>query len=214
MDWTAERIVLLKRLRDDGVSYTAIAAQLGITRGAVSGKIDRLGLAARQPAPRGPRKPRAVLKLRRVVPQALAPDPGVLEARGASLNPRTGERGQPADPSRPTPDWAPVARTEDGPVDGGRDSAVDPPVRTSRACSLLELTEDTCRWPIGDVGEPGFYFCGEPPLEGAPYCGPHCRKAFRPLDAKPLSEFLPDRDAARVLQPDIRFGQFAHWDVT
>jgi hypothetical protein len=90
----------------------------------------------------------------------------------------------------------------------------DPSTRTSRACSLLELTEDTCRWPVGDVGEPGFFFCGQPPLKGAPYCGPHCRKAFLPLDAQPMSEFAPDRDAARVLQPDTRFGQFAHWDVT
>jgi hypothetical protein len=92
----------------------------------------------------------------------------------------------------------------------GRDSST----RTSRACSLLDLTEDTCRWPVGDVGEPGFFFCGQPPLQGAPYCGLHCGKAFRPFDTKPISELGPDRDAGLVLQPDTRFGQFADWDVT
>ena len=26
--------------------------------------------------------------------------------------------------------------------------------------TLLELTEETCRWPIGDPGRPDFFFCG------------------------------------------------------
>lgn len=195
MEWTAERIVLLKRLRDDGVSYTVIAAKLGITRGAVSGKVDRLGLAMREPEPRGPRKPRVRLKTRPIVPKVSDLNSGVHGAHGAPFNPH------------------PEVRAQRASKDAGRGGAADPSARASRACSLLELTADTCRWPVGDVGEPGFFFCGQPPLEGAPYCGPHCRKAFRPLDAKLVSELVPDRDVARVLQPDTRFGQFAHWDV-
>lgn len=199
MDWTAERIALLKRLRDDGASYAAIAAQLGISRGAVSGKVDRLGLATREPAPRGPRKPRVVLKTR----------PGI-ERPGSSPHAGLGDAASGFSACGP---FIQQSRVIPGLLDAGRGGA-DPAAQATRACSLLDLTDDTCRWPVGDVGEPGFYFCGQPPLAGAPYCGPHCRKAFRPLDVKPVSEFLPDRDAARVLQPDTRFGQFAHWDVT
>jgi GcrA cell cycle regulator len=208
VEWTAERIALLKRLRDDGVSYAAIAAKLGITRGAVSGKVDRLGLATREPMPRGPRRPRAVLKIRPVAPRASDPDPEVQRACGAPFNRDTREERVP--PVEGLGEGRP-GRTSQEAADHG---PADPSARASRACSLLELTEDTCRWPVGDVGEPGFFFCGEPPLAGAPYCGPHCRKAYRPFDTRPLSEFVPDRDAVRVVQPDTRFGQFAHWDVT
>ena len=27
-------------------------------------------------------------------------------------------------------------------------------------CSLLELDEEKCHWPIGDPGQPEFFFCG------------------------------------------------------
>lgn len=39
--------------------------------------------------------------------------------------------------------------------------------------SLLDLTAGVCHWPVGDPGEPGFFYCG-----GArdPYCTqPYCR---------------------------------------
>ncbi len=49
----------------------------------------------------------------------------------------------------------------------------------SRRVSLLELTDFTCRWPIGMPNAAGFCFCGNPPLEGVPYCIGHSRLAFR-----------------------------------
>ena len=36
--------------------------------------------------------------------------------------------------------------------------------------TLLELTDKTCRFPIGSPGVPGFFFCGAEPIEGYPYC--------------------------------------------
>ena len=38
---------------------------------------------------------------------------------------------------------------------------------------LEELTEDTCRWPIGHPYEEKFYFCGRKPMEKFPYCKLH-----------------------------------------
>lgn len=58
MSWTDERIELLKKLWDDGLSCSQIAAELhGITRNAVIGKAHRLGLAGRK-RPDQPRAPR------------------------------------------------------------------------------------------------------------------------------------------------------------
>lgn len=59
-----------------------------------------------------------------------------------------------------------------------------PPTRAetvpSMACSLMELSDKRCRFPIGEPGADGFHFCGAPPVDGAPYCRPHCQIAYNP----------------------------------
>jgi Bacterial dnaA protein helix-turn-helix/GcrA cell cycle regulator len=50
-------------------------------------------------------------------------------------------------------------------------------------CSLEELDDTTCRFPIGDPGEPGFHFCGEAPIARYPYCARHTRIAYQPDSA-------------------------------
>ncbi len=58
MNWTDERVELLKKLWADGLSASQIAAELGgVTRNAVIGKVHRLGLSGRAKAP--PRRCRA-----------------------------------------------------------------------------------------------------------------------------------------------------------
>jgi GcrA cell cycle regulator len=46
--------------------------------------------------------------------------------------------------------------------------------------TLLELNEDTCRWPIGDPASAEFFFCGGKPLASLPYCHYHSRVAYQP----------------------------------
>ena len=63
--WTPERIAKLRGFVDSGLTCSQIAAEIGVTRNAVIGKIDRLGLSPGRPAaqpsracpPRG-RRPR------------------------------------------------------------------------------------------------------------------------------------------------------------
>ena len=50
--------------------------------------------------------------------------------------------------------------------------------------SLLELTENTCRWPIGDPGNPDFFFCGGQTISSLPYCAFHARLAYQPPNAR------------------------------
>jgi len=49
---------------------------------------------------------------------------------------------------------------------------------------LDELTDETCRWPIGHPHEENFYFCGRKSLEKLPYCKLHVLYAFQPKNAK------------------------------
>ena len=49
---------------------------------------------------------------------------------------------------------------------------------------LEELTDETCRWPIGHPFEENFYFCGRKSLEKLPYCKLHVLYAFQPKNAK------------------------------
>ena len=43
---------------------------------------------------------------------------------------------------------------------------------------LEELTAQMCCWPEGEPGTPEFHFCGQPAVEGKPYCEEHCARAY------------------------------------
>jgi GcrA cell cycle regulator len=45
--------------------------------------------------------------------------------------------------------------------------------------TLLQLTEKTCHWPIGDPGSTEFFFCGGE-ANDSPYCNFHSRVAYQP----------------------------------
>ena len=46
--------------------------------------------------------------------------------------------------------------------------------------ALTELTEMTCKWPVGDPTQDDFYFCGCDAPENSPYCGYHAKLAYQP----------------------------------
>lgn len=63
-----------------------------------------------------------------------------------------------------------------------------------RPVSFMELSEITCRWPLGEPG-PGLMFCGSQPESDRPYCAGHCRMAYQP-QREPKTSFIPRRRAA------------------
>jgi GcrA cell cycle regulator len=65
-------------------------------------------------------------------------------------------------------------------VYAGPPPAADEPIEDGHTCSLLELSEQRCRWPISTPGADDFCFCGNTPVEGLPYCAGHTRLAYRP----------------------------------
>ena len=46
-----------------------------------------------------------------------------------------------------------------------------------RRCSLIELDDNQCRWPLGDVHRVATMFCGGAVEPGRAYCGHHWRMA-------------------------------------
>lgn len=69
---------------------------------------------------------------------------------------------------KPAPEWADVTPIDDALI----------PIEQRR--TLLELNDNTCRWPVGTPGDPDFFFCGALPDGDCPYCPAHRRKGTEP----------------------------------
>jgi len=145
--WTAERLELLKSGFEAGLSCRQIAADIGVSRNAVIGKMSRLNLSRVEGAgaghserpPREMRLPRPRRISQRQILMAL-PEPAAEEA----------------------------------------------PLCSEHRCSLLELSEETCRWPISNLGAAGAWFCGNKTLERLPYCAGHARLAYHSSRQRPV----------------------------
>jgi GcrA cell cycle regulator len=63
----------------------------------------------------------------------------------------------------------------------GKRYALPPPQPAKKGKSLLDLTNDSCRWPHGRPGSEKFHFCGAAGADlgrGIPYCARHMRRAY------------------------------------
>ena len=56
--------------------------------------------------------------------------------------------------------------------------------KKAKKLTLMELTERTCKWPVGDPATPDFWFCGLPVQSGKPYCEAHVGVAFQPMSSR------------------------------
>jgi GcrA cell cycle regulator len=142
--WTAERIEQLRHCVVTGLTCSEIAAEIGVSRNAVIGKIHRLGLSSGRPAgvqaqdcPPRARRPRAPTQ-HRLLRLAYAQTPN-----------------------------------------GGEAIMFGTTVDSAQPCSLVELAERKCRWPLGDPVKPDFAFCGNEAVTGFAYCIGHARMAYR-----------------------------------
>ena len=70
---------------------------------------------------------------------------------------------------------------------------------------LEELTDDTCRWPIGHPYEEKFYFCGRKPMEKFPYCKLHVLYDFQPKNAKEEDQ-ITEEDIPKFIEKKIKSG--------
>ena len=58
-----------------------------------------------------------------------------------------------------------------------RMASMSVPPRTDMV-KMEDLTSGMCNWPEGDPGKEDLRFCGQPSVEGKPYCAGHCARAY------------------------------------
>ena len=68
---------------------------------------------------------------------------------------------------------------------------------------LEELTDETCRWPIGHPYEEKFYFCGRKPIEKFPYCKLHLLYSYQPKNAKE-EDIVTEDDIPKFIEKKIK----------
>ena len=69
---------------------------------------------------------------------------------------------------------------------------------------LEELTDKTCRWPIGHPHEENFYFCGRQSMEKLPYCKLHVLYAFQPKNAKEEDQITEEDIPKFIIKKKIK----------
>lgn len=50
--------------------------------------------------------------------------------------------------------------------------------------TVSSISNDQCKWPIGDPASEDFHFCGQATTGGKPYCAYHVQLAFQPSQPK------------------------------
>lgn len=168
--WTADEHNAMRVLFQTGLTATAAAAEFSrqqhstITRNAMCGAWHRMGLR------RGDKRGNDKQREKREANIGRSMTQRIKRNSASSVAQRIQKAAQ----------WRAAhtaAFEESEPADIRKD---DLDVRTRHACDLLSLTNSSCRWPVGDVGRPDFFFCGVPEAafdQSRPYCRGHSRRA-------------------------------------
>lgn len=191
MSWTEDRVELLKKMWSEGQSASQIAKELGgVTRNAVIGKVHRLGLSNRAGA--GASSESAEAKPAKPTKAASSSKPARKQPAPKAAAKPAAKQPEPERPSAP----APIVRK---PFIAGQPLPPQPSAneispealasvreveKKAKKLSLMELTERTCKWPIGDPATEEFWFCGLAVQPGKPYCEAHVGVAFQPMSTR------------------------------
>ncbi|KEJ89791.1 GcrA family cell cycle regulator [Sulfitobacter donghicola] len=192
MSWTDDRVEILKKMWGEGQSASQIAKELGgVTRNAVIGKVHRLGLSNRTTAGAAAKaEPKAKAKAApkpKPAPKAapepaptpasskpdLKTEPAIAPQHNMPARKQIIPAGQPLPPQPSANEISPEALAKVNEIE-----------KKAKKLSLMELTERTCKWPVGDPATEDFWFCGLPVKTGKPYCEAHVGVAFQPMSAR------------------------------
>lgn len=166
-DWSDERVESLKQFFEAGLSAGQIATEIGhgVTRNMVCGKLSRLGLK----------------RVSKETLSASQTQPGIIS--GIQVHAEKGTVGSKAGgiiariKARIHDTAAQVV-----PLTVVHDAADTKPVHIG----LMELTEETCRWPYAEEGSPTTY-CGCTSKPNSPYCYEHHAVAYHKRAERPIS---------------------------
>jgi len=181
MAWTDDRVATLKKLWMEGLSASQIAGELGegVTRNAVIGKVHRLKLSGRaKPAPSAPRARKPRVSTSTSTPRR-ATTSSVSGATSSTPKRRPAVHA-------PTAGSSALAMSAESHASAAlalaQESEIFIPVE--ERVSLMQLSEVTCKWPIGDPLNDDFHFCGRTSDEGKPYCEFHSKRAYHSMDRR------------------------------
>ena len=187
MSWTDDRVEVLKKMWGEGQSASQIAKELGgVTRNAVIGKVHRLGLSNRAGSSSAATAKKEA-KSKATSKTASAPKTKVEPKTEPAIKPRPASEGKPNFPARRQiiPAGQPLppqpSANEISPEALAKVNEVE---KKAKKIGLMELTERTCKWPVGDPATEDFWFCGLPVQQGKPYCEAHVGVAFQPMSSR------------------------------
>ena len=210
MAWTFERVELLTTLWKNGNSASQIANELGggVSRNAVIGKIHRLGLSERNNNSKDgsdySSKTSLSNKEKKLDPiitkkDDQSSDIGEKSTVKAKTGKKRGRKPSNGNIEKGQNNIDKDTTDESGSSDGAlifsgisgaseldKDALADmiELEKKAKKLSLMELTERTCKWPIGDPATDEFWFCGHQAENGKPYCKTHVAIAFQPVSTR------------------------------
>jgi len=181
MSWTDDRVETLKKMWGEGQSASQIAKELGgVTRNAVIGKVHRLGLSNRSsgssPAKAAAKEKPAATKTSgrpKITPKAETTSTNMIVQHVPHVRRAIIPAGQPLPPQPSANEISPEKLASVREVE-----------KKSKKIGLMELTERTCKWPVGDPATDDFWFCGLTTQTGKPYCEAHVGVAFQPMSSR------------------------------
>ena len=201
MAWTEERVRKLTLLWKSGNSASKIAIELGegVSRNAVIGKIHRLGLSERGSGSNGsgPKIKEKKIKDKNLVEHQNSKVSDLENSLETSTQRKGKKRGRKPSiknlTSNENKSTIGFNANENSSLETAEiDSEIDKVAlknmieieKKAKKLNLLELTEKTCKWPIGDPSTSEFWFCGHPSEQGKPYCETHISIAFQPITTR------------------------------
>ena len=68
---------------------------------------------------------------------------------------------------------------------------------------LEDLTQDTCRYPLGEKLEPAKFFCGRKPVDKFPYCQLHLLYSFQSKNERE-EDMITEEDIPKFIEKKIK----------
>lgn len=182
-EWTEVACNLLRKRWSEGCAASEVARELGgqVTRSAVCGKANRLGLT------HTPAEHSRPDKIRRLTPRRERPVKRAAPKGVMVLSPNRGG------------DVTTAARIENM---AAREKPAENVLQMARAFAPLpghdpvQFGSGGCRWPVGGEGA-SMVQCGCACEDARPYCTDHCAVAYQPL---PKTKRSPAAELARSLR--------------
>lgn len=163
--WTEARVAEAKVLIDARLSASQVSERISASSGKRVSRNAVIGIAKR----RG-------IEFKMAPGYRAGTHAGMVGKRNSKPRPAVQQQEAPARKALPAPATGAIQIDQDEEIKFADQEIKQ--VHPDQRKQLFDLEVNDCRWPFGDVGRPGFGFCGCKTVPGLPYCEDHARNAF------------------------------------